>query len=293
MAMQKLQPKVKEIQNRYKNDQEKAQLEVARLYREAQVHLKLLPLLRPKCLVNCLQTAAQHEQGIMSSALPTYCRSTHWLGACQPSLPFPCSLGCTGGMLHCWHARRAAGQSRVHEGSCMQGIFASSHWMSHHLQSIVECCGRGSADRGLLLDPLAGRPNHAGCSESGAHCHVLRCMSPECAARRLVPTHCAVSALETSATTQTWGQADLCHCEVIVLLHAQGGGFSWLLPLQDGAPPVGWADAIAYLSLPVLLVVSQFVSQKLISPPQSNDPSQQSSQWILKFLPFMIGEELL
>jgi membrane protein insertase Oxa1/YidC/SpoIIIJ len=60
----------------------------------------------------------------------------------------------------------------------------------------------------------------------------------------------------------------------------QGGGFSWLLPLQDGAPPVGWADAIAYLSLPVLLVVSQFVSQKIISPPQSNDPSQQSSQWI-------------
>ena len=38
MAMQKLQPKVKELQNRYKNDQEKAQLEVARLYREAQVH---------------------------------------------------------------------------------------------------------------------------------------------------------------------------------------------------------------------------------------------------------------
>jgi hypothetical protein len=74
--------------------------------------------------------------------------------------------------------------------------------------------------------------------------------------------------------------------------NAQGGGFSWLLPLQDGAPPIGWADAIAYLSLPVLLVASQFVSQKLISPPQSNDPSQQSSQWILKFLPFMIGEQL-
>ena len=73
--------------------------------------------------------------------------------------------------------------------------------------------------------------------------------------------------------------------------NAQGGGFSWLLPLQDGAPPIGWADAIAYLSLPVLLVASQFVSQKLISPPQSNDPSQQSSQWILKFLPFMIGEQ--
>ena len=77
-----------------------------------------------------------------------------------------------------------------------------------------------------------------------------------------------------------------------IMAVVQGGGFSWLLPLQDGAPPIGWADAIAYLSLPVLLVVSQFVSQKLISPPQSNDPSQQSSQWILKFLPFMIGKQL-
>lgn len=73
----------------------------------------------------------------------------------------------------------------------------------------------------------------------------------------------------------------------------QGGGFSWLLPFQDGAPPIGWPDAIAYLSLPVLLVASQFVSQKIISPAQTNDPSQQSSQWILKFLPFMIGEQPL
>ncbi len=38
MAMQKLQPRVKEIQNKFKGDQEKAQLEVARLYREAQVN---------------------------------------------------------------------------------------------------------------------------------------------------------------------------------------------------------------------------------------------------------------
>ena len=67
----------------------------------------------------------------------------------------------------------------------------------------------------------------------------------------------------------------------------QGGG-SWLFPLQNGAPPIGWHDASAYLVLPVLLVVSQYVSQKIISPP-SSDPSQQSTQWILKFLPLMIG----
>jgi len=61
------------------------------------------------------------------------------------------------------------------------------------------------------------------------------------------------------------------------------------VPLQDGAPPIGWPAAAAYLSLPVLLVVSQFLSQKVISPPASADPQQQSSQWILKFLPFLIG----
>ena len=72
------------------------------------------------------------------------------------------------------------------------------------------------------------------------------------------------------------------------LLMLQGGG-SWLFPLQNGAPPIGWHDASAYLVLPVLLVVSQYVSQKVISPP-STDPSQQSTQWILKFLPLMIGE---
>lgn len=48
--MQKIQPKVKEIQNKYKGNQEKAQLEVARLYREAEVLLSrtaLPPTLMP------------------------------------------------------------------------------------------------------------------------------------------------------------------------------------------------------------------------------------------------------
>ncbi len=45
MQMQKIQPKVKVIQDKYKNDQEKVQLETARLYREAQVPLH--PLFTP------------------------------------------------------------------------------------------------------------------------------------------------------------------------------------------------------------------------------------------------------
>lgn len=38
--------------------------------------------------------------------------------------------------------------------------------------------------------------------------------------------------------------------------------------VQDGHPPLGWSDTAAYLVLPVLLVVSQFVSMELMKPPQ-------------------------
>ena len=71
--------------------------------------------------------------------------------------------------------------------------------------------------------------------------------------------------------------------------NASGRGLGWLFPLVDGAPPIGWHDAAAYLVLPVLLVASQFVSQKIMQPNQSQDPSQASANAILKFLPFMVG----
>lgn len=38
--------------------------------------------------------------------------------------------------------------------------------------------------------------------------------------------------------------------------------------LQDGHPPLGWSDTAAYLVLPVLLVVSQYVSMEIMKPPQ-------------------------
>lgn len=47
-----------------------------------------------------------------------------------------------------------------------------------------------------------------------------------------------------------------------------GAGISWLFPLVDGHPPLGWHDTAAYLVLPVLLVVSQYVSMELMKPPQ-------------------------
>ncbi|CAG9465754.1 unnamed protein product [Pedinophyceae sp. YPF-701] len=69
-----------------------------------------------------------------------------------------------------------------------------------------------------------------------------------------------------------------------------GSGLSWLFPFVDGQPPVGWHDAGAYLILPILLVVSQVVSMRMMQPAtQSDDPAAQQTQAILKFLPFMLG----
>jgi YidC/Oxa1 family membrane protein insertase len=36
-----------------------------------------------------------------------------------------------------------------------------------------------------------------------------------------------------------------------------GLGTSWLLPQVDGAPPIGWDEASAYLALPIALVAVQ------------------------------------
>lgn len=64
-----------------------------------------------------------------------------------------------------------------------------------------------------------------------------------------------------------------------------GGGISWLYPFP---PSIGWANAIAYLIMPVLLVVSQLYMQKLMTPP-SSDPSQAQMQSVMKFMPLMFG----
>ncbi|KAJ3683540.1 hypothetical protein LUZ60_013767 [Juncus effusus] len=70
-----------------------------------------------------------------------------------------------------------------------------------------------------------------------------------------------------------------------------GSGISWLFPFIDGQPPLGWSDTFAYLVLPILLIISQYISTQVMqaSQPQSNDQSQQSAQIITKFLPLLIG----
>lgn len=73
-------------------------------------------------------------------------------------------------------------------------------------------------------------------------------------------------------------------------LVTQGTGLSWLFPFENGQPPIGWKDAVAYLVLPLLLVVSQYVSQKIVSP-KTDDPQQKQTQAILQFIPLMIGKQ--
>ncbi|XP_028775794.1 inner membrane protein PPF-1, chloroplastic [Neltuma alba] len=68
-----------------------------------------------------------------------------------------------------------------------------------------------------------------------------------------------------------------------------GSGISWLLPFVDGHPPLGWQDTAAYLVLPILLVVSQYVSMEIMKPPQTDDPAQKNTLLVFKFLPLMIG----
>ncbi|KAL8151357.1 hypothetical protein V2J09_021165 [Rumex salicifolius] len=68
-----------------------------------------------------------------------------------------------------------------------------------------------------------------------------------------------------------------------------GSGISWLFPFVDGHPPLGWSATLAYLVLPALLVVSQYVSVQIMQSSQPNDPNSKTSQTITKFLPLLVG----
>lgn len=70
-----------------------------------------------------------------------------------------------------------------------------------------------------------------------------------------------------------------------------GKGIGWLTEnWVDGHPSLGWHDTLCYLSLPLILVLSQTISMRVLSPPIADDnPQAQQTQQVLKFLPLMIG----
>lgn len=51
--------------------------------------------------------------------------------------------------------------------------------------------------------------------------------------------------------------------------------------LQDGHPPLGWQDTAAYLVLPVLLVLSQYVSMEIMKPPQVSSHITPNNSFLL------------
>lgn len=66
----------------------------------------------------------------------------------------------------------------------------------------------------------------------------------------------------------------------------QGGITSWLKLGEDGRPPLGWHDTAAYLTLPLLLIASQYLTQRALQTPKQDDGALKTSN---KMMPLMIG----
>ncbi|KIZ06714.1 Inner membrane ALBINO3-like protein 1 [Monoraphidium neglectum] len=67
-------------------------------------------------------------------------------------------------------------------------------------------------------------------------------------------------------------------------------GTEWLFPFVDGAPPIGWDLAGRYLVLPVLMVVAQWISSSIITPPIDPESEGANTQRALAIgLPVMVG----
>lgn len=81
----------------------------------------------------------------------------------------------------------------------------------------------------------------------------------------------------------------------------QGRGVQWLTEGWTGSweggdlvPFLGWHDTLAYVSIPIFLVLAQSFSQRIMTPPTSEEdlaanPSLRRTQAILKYIPLMIG----
>jgi len=67
----------------------------------------------------------------------------------------------------------------------------------------------------------------------------------------------------------------------------------WLKSIISGNPSLGWSDTLAFLSLPLILYVSQTVSMKILQP--KKDPNrvmteqEQFSQGLVNNLPFIVA----
>lgn len=69
----------------------------------------------------------------------------------------------------------------------------------------------------------------------------------------------------------------------------------WLTTWADGAPQLGWETTLLYLIMPIVLVIGQSITMKVLTPGVDANASaeekeqQEKTQGVLKFLPLLIG----
>lgn len=73
-------------------------------------------------------------------------------------------------------------------------------------------------------------------------------------------------------------------------------GMEWLTEgWMDGVPPLGWETTLAFLVMPVLLVLGQSLTMNVLQQPDDESASEEekeqmkTTKQVLKFLPLMIG----
>lgn len=78
-----------------------------------------------------------------------------------------------------------------------------------------------------------------------------------------------------------------------VYMKPPGQSLDWVKSIVTGSPELGWEKTLAYLSIPLILYISQSVSMKILQPPK--DPNrvyteqEQVTQGILNQLPFILA----
>lgn len=78
-----------------------------------------------------------------------------------------------------------------------------------------------------------------------------------------------------------------------VYMSGPATSMDWIKSVFTGSPALGWPDTLAFMSLPVILFISQTISQKILQPPK--DPNrvmtepEQVTQGFVNNLPFIVA----
>mmetsp|Transcript_150145 Transcript_150145/g.279972 ORF Transcript_150145/g.279972 Transcript_150145/m.279972 type:complete len:470 (-) Transcript_150145:71-1480(-) len=71
-----------------------------------------------------------------------------------------------------------------------------------------------------------------------------------------------------------------------------GKTLEWVQSIFSGSPKLGWEDTLAYLSIPLILIISQSISFRILAPtkdPESMSDQEAQTQQIVRFLPFFVA----